>query len=101
MTRVHAKLPATKILYVSINRAPDKMARWDVVDAANKMVAEFSAADKRLGFIDVNPALFDAAGQPRMDLYLPDKLHFLDPAYDEFTKIIKPVLTREWKSLLK
>ena len=96
VTRVHAKLPGTKIFYVSVNKAPQKMDRWDVVDAVNKSVAEFSAGDKRLGFIDVNPALFDAAGKARIELYLPDKLHFLDPAYDEFTKIIKPVIEREW-----
>ena len=97
VTRVHAKLPSTKILYVSINKAPRKMDRWDVVEAANKLVAEFSARDKRLGFIDVNPALFDAAGKARAELYLPDKLHFLDPAYDEFTKIIKPALEAVWE----
>ena len=99
VTRVHAKLPATKLLYVSINKAPQKMDRWDIVEAANKLVADFSTGDKRLGFIDVNPALFDAAGKARVELYLPDKLHFLEPAYDEFTKIIKPVLEREWIAL--
>lgn len=94
--RVHASLPGTKIFYVSINKAPQKRDRWNVVDAANRMVAEFTAGDSRLGFIDVNPALFDAQGEPRMELYLPDRLHFQDPAYGEFTRIIKPVLERLW-----
>jgi hypothetical protein len=35
-----------------------------------------------------------------MELYLPDRLHFLDPAYDEFTKIVKPVLTSAWAAAL-
>ncbi|MDX2040887.1 MAG: GDSL-type esterase/lipase family protein [Acidobacteriota bacterium] len=95
--RVHAKLPETKIFYVSINRAPQKMDRWAWVDDANRRIKEFCEKDKTLGFIDVNPALFDKDGKPRMELYLPDKLHFLEPAYDEFTKIIKPVIEQVWK----
>lgn len=95
--RVHAQLPQTKIFYVSINRAPQKMDRWADVDAANALIKEFCAKDKLLGFIDVNPALFDKQGKPRMELYLPDKLHFLEPAYAEFTAIIKPVIENAWK----
>jgi hypothetical protein len=44
----------------------------------------------------VNPALFDARGNPRLDLYVEDQLHFRRPAYVEFTKIIKPVLMSAW-----
>lgn len=95
--RVHARLPQTKIFYVSINRAPQKMDRWDWVDDANRQIKEFCEKDKKLGFIDVNPALFDREGKPRLELYLPDKLHFLEPAYEEFTKIIKPVIEQAWK----
>jgi lysophospholipase L1-like esterase len=38
----------------------------------------------------------DRNGHPRLDLYLADKLHFHPPAYVEFARIIKPVLTRVW-----
>jgi len=96
VTRVHAKLPNTRILYVSINRAPQKQDHWDVVDAANRQVQAECAKDERLTFIDVNPALFDAQGQPRMELYLEDKLHFREPAYEEFTRIVKPVVAATW-----
>lgn len=96
VTRVHAKLPRTRILYVSINRAPQKQDHWDVVDAANRQVKAECDKDKRLSFIDVNPALFDAQGQPRLELYLEDKLHFRAPAYEEFTRIVKPVVAATW-----
>ena len=95
--RVQAKLPKTQIFFTSINRAPQKMDRWVEVDATNALVKEFCTKDKRLGFIDVNPALFDEEGKPRMELYLPDKLHFLEPAYAEFTTIIKPFIENTWK----
>ncbi|SPE52597.1 Lipolytic protein G-D-S-L family [Verrucomicrobia bacterium] len=99
--RVHARLPQTRIFYVSINRAPQKQGKWDVVDAANKLARDFCAKDKALGFIDVNPALFDARGQPRLDLYLPDKLHFKPPAYEAFAALIKPVVAQAWAQRAK
>lgn len=94
--RVHEKLPDTRIYFVSINRAPQKQDKWDVVDAANGIIRAFCERTANMGFIDVNSALFNAEGKARLELYLPDKLHFLDPAYVEFTKIIKPVLTKAW-----
>jgi hypothetical protein len=95
--RVHAKLPATRVFFVSINRAPQKQDRWDVVSDANRLVRAFCLADDRLGFIDVNPAIFDIDGNPRLDLYQEDKLHFKPEAYLEFTAIIKPIISRAWR----
>lgn len=97
VARVHQELPQTQIFYVAINRAPQKIDKWKEVDETNNLVKAFCATNKTLGFIDVNPALFDKAGQPRIDLYLPDKLHFQEPAYAEFTAIIKPVIEKAWK----
>lgn len=97
VARVHAQLPDTKIFFVSINRAPEKMDKWAQVDEANRLVREYCVKNSKLGYIDVNPVLFDKSGQPRYELYLPDKLHFLEPAYVEFTAVIKPVLEKEWK----
>jgi lysophospholipase L1-like esterase len=97
--RVHEVLPATRVYYVSINRAPQKRDRWDIVDAANSFVKEYCSSDSRLGFIDVNPVLFDDEGNPRLDLYVPDQLHLREPAYEEFTRVIKPVITEAWNAL--
>ena len=92
--RVHAKLPQTRILYVSINRAPQKQDKWRVVDDANNMAENYCAKNAELSFINVNPALFNKVGQPRLELYQLDKLHFRQPAYDAFTIIIKPLLSK-------
>ena len=96
-TRVGKKLPGTKMIFASINRSPDKEKRWDVVDAVNARVRDdFTKEFAYLSYVELNPALFDAAGKARVDLYLPDMLHFKPPAYVAFTEILKPVLTRAW-----
>ncbi len=94
--RVRAQFPATRLLYVSSTRSPDRVERWAQVDHYNALVRAYCAATPGRTFVDVNPALVDADGHPRLDLYLADKLHFHPPAYVEFTKIIRPVLEREW-----
>jgi hypothetical protein len=95
--RVSAELPATKVLYVSINRAPQKMEKWNVVDSTNSLVREFCSTSDKLQFIDVNTILFDKKGVPRYELYREDQLHFKDEAYEEFTLVIKPYVEQAWK----
>jgi lysophospholipase L1-like esterase len=100
MTRAHAALPAARIYYVAINRSPDKRDKWDVVDAVNAQMKAAASSTSYLRYIDLNPVLFKH-GEPRMELYRPDGLHFHPPAYEEFTGIIKPVLTQAWSEIAK
>ena len=99
VARAHDALPATRIYYVGINKSPDKRARWRVVDEVNADMKALAATTPHLRYIDLNPVLFDAKGEPRVELYRPDGLHFFPPAYDLFTAIIKPVLTQAWQQM--
>jgi len=99
IARVHTALPGTRVYFVAINKSPDKRARWDVVEAANAEMKAMAATTPYVKFIDMNPAIFDSKGEPRMDLYREDGLHFYPPAYVEFTKIVKPVLTAAWREM--
>ena len=95
--RVSAALPDTRVVFVSINRAPSKEDRWDVVDEVNRQIKMYASSHPRIEFVDVNPVLFDANGKPRFDLYMGDELHLRPPAYEGFAKILKPVLTRAFQ----
>ncbi len=99
VARVHDALPETRVIFVSVNKAPQKRDQWDVVEAINRGVKAMAAASPTLDYVDVNPALFDANGEPRMELYRPDGLHFHPPAYDEFARIIKPVVQAAWEAV--
>jgi hypothetical protein len=100
MVRAHTALPSTRIYYVAINKSPDKRDKWNIVDAVNTDMKAFASSTPYLRYIDLNPVLFKN-GEPRMELYLPDGLHFHPPAYDEFTAIVKPVLTQAWHEVEK
>jgi len=92
--RVSAALPDARFVFVSINKAPSKEDRWDVVDDVNRQIQMYAASHPHVEYVDVNPVLFDANGKPRFELYMGDELHVRPPAYEGFTKILKPVLAR-------
>lgn len=97
---LHEKLPDTFFYYTSILKAPDKSERWDVVDAVNREMERYSHEALNVGYIDLNPVLFDSRNNLRENLFLPDELHFRpdSTAYPEFSQIVKPILTRAWES---
>lgn len=91
-------LPKTRIYYLSIIRSPQKGDRLSVVDAANTLIEKYCYQTTNLEFIDLNPALVDEVGEPRLELYLGDRLHFKPYAYQEFKKVIKPILMDAWNT---
>jgi hypothetical protein len=99
VSRVHARLPQTKIFVVSVNKAPQKRNKWGTVDSVNYGLMAMAATDPRLGYIDVNRALFAADGQVKGDLFRPDSLHLTPPAYVEFTAVIRPIIEKAWNSI--
>jgi lysophospholipase L1-like esterase len=94
--RVAIELPRTRIFFVSMARSPDKQARWSVVDDANTQIRAFADASPQVDFIDVNPPLHNADGSPRTEFYKPDGQHLEPPAYVEWARIVKPILTAAW-----
>ena len=97
---LHEKLPNTFFYYTSIHKAPEKRARWEVVEAVNREMERYSRQAVNVGYIDLNTVLFDNRNNVREDLFLSDGLHFRpdSTAYAEFAQIVKPILTKAWES---
>ncbi len=96
LQKLRTALPDTRFVFASIIKAPDKRARWPDVETANRLVRELCAVTPHCTFVDLNPAVFRPDGEPRMEFYKPDKLHYFPPAYSEFTAIVKPVVAAAW-----
>jgi lysophospholipase L1-like esterase len=92
--RVTKALPETTVVFVSVNKAPEKRDRWDIVEDINRQMQKLAERNARVQFVDVNPVLVNADGSPRTELFMNDQLHLRPPAYEEFVKILKPVLTK-------
>src|SRR5262245_52504258 len=60
--RVTKGLPDARIVFVSVNKAPEKRDRWDVVDDINHQLQTLAEKNPRVAFVDVNPALMNPDG---------------------------------------
>lgn len=90
---VREKLPETKIIYIAIKPS---VARWKLIDkvrAANKLIAESCAKDdKHLVFLDIQPLMYGANGEPDPALFVKDGLHLSEAGYKRWADALKPLL---------
>lgn len=90
--KIHAHLAGAAIYFISI-KPPKRRAPSEVsFQAANKLVKEHFASESRLHFIDVVPAMRDADGQPRRDIFEWDGIPLNDEGYRILTSIVRPCL---------
>jgi lysophospholipase L1-like esterase len=94
VAKVHAALPDTRIVYISVNPT---VSRWNLEDATlkvNHLIEEWTFANnspaEKLNFIDSHDVLLTADGQPPANLLRADNLHFNAKGYEAWTAIVKP-----------
>jgi len=90
--KVHAALPATRIIYLAIKESPSRAKVRPQVLAANRLIAADCAADARCTFVDVAAPLLDARGGYRPELFREDQLHLLPSGYAIWTRVLAPYL---------
>lgn len=92
VARVHAKLPGTKIVFVSVKPS---MRRWHLIEQvrdANARVRAIAEANSRVEYIDVDGPLLGPDGEPRRDLFVDDELHLNDAGYAIWAELVAPHL---------
>ena len=90
--RVHAALPATKIVFVGVKPS---IRRWHLIATvreANARVKAITDNSDLLEFIDVDAPLLSADGKPRADLFVDDELHLNDAGYAIWAELVAPHL---------
>ncbi len=85
---VHQALPATRIAYLSIKPSPLRAALMPQIQQTNALIAAYSAATPQLDFIDVYTRMLGSDGQPRAELFLPDRLHLNADGYALWTSVV-------------
>lgn len=94
VAKVHAVLPDTRIVYITINPT---VSRWNLEAQtleANHLIEEWTFANtspaEKLNFIDSHAVLLTADDQPPAHLLRSDNLHFNPKGYEAWTAIVKP-----------
>jgi lysophospholipase L1-like esterase len=91
--KVRARLPQTRIAYISIAPNPARWSQVDRVKRANELIREFTRTNANLAFIDVFPHMLGEDGQPRPEIFVEDRLHMNERGYALWTKLVRPALS--------
>jgi len=89
---VHRKLPATRVVFVSIKPSIARDSLMGKIRETNRLISNFTRTDKRLGYVDVFTPMLDPSGRPRRELFLEDGLHMNARGYAIWRDRIMPVL---------
>ncbi|WP_170065538.1 GDSL-type esterase/lipase family protein [Abditibacterium utsteinense] len=94
VAKIHARLPETRIVYVSINPT---VARWkqesEILEANHlieKWIFENNSPTQKLNFVNSHAQILTPDGQPQPQLLKEDGLHFNAQGYKVWTSILKP-----------
>jgi lysophospholipase L1-like esterase len=94
VAKVHKKLPKTEIVFISLSPS---IARWKQADkekALNTMVQGFVKQNPGLKYIETYPLPLGNDGQPRLELFLADKLHFNADGYKLLAETLRPFVEK-------
>jgi lysophospholipase L1-like esterase len=89
---IHSQLPDTWIYYVSMKPTPLRWKNWPTLQNTNRMIQDYCRTQQRVQYIDVTSVMLGPDGNPRKDIYRPDRLHMNAEGYALWTAIIKPIL---------
>lgn len=89
---LHAALPDTRVVFISVQMSPLRWALREKFALANAYVAAFCAADPRRSFLHTNPFFLTADGEPRTELYSEDRLHMSPAGYAVWRRLLEPLL---------
>lgn len=89
---VREKLPATRILYISVAPNPSRWKLREKIQEANRLIADYIKQGENMDYIDVYSAMLGEDGQPLPDIYVQDGLHMNAKGYAIWTRVIGPRL---------
>lgn len=92
VTKVRQGQPDVPIAFISIKPSLARVALLPSINAANKLISAWAMAQKNVAFLDVAPAMVDAKGQPKPDLFIGDGLHMNPKGYALWVAQVRPWL---------
>jgi lysophospholipase L1-like esterase len=91
---IHARLPAARIVYITIKPSRSRWSLWPQMNEANSLIRDFCRGDDRLFWADLATPLLGPDGLPAPELFLKDQLHLSAEGYAVWTKALGPIMTK-------
>ena len=92
VAKVHAKLPKTEIVFLSIKPSPARKALWKTMQTANALLKKYAESTPNVRYIDMTSCMFDEKGVLLDTIWENDKLHMNEKGYELWRKVLKEKL---------
>lgn len=92
VAKVRQTQPALPIAFIAIKPSVARVALLPNILRADKLIREWAMTQKNVAFLDVVPAMLNAQGQPKPDLFIEDGLHMTAKGYALWVAQVKPWL---------
>jgi len=89
---IHARLPKTEIVFISLCGVPDRWGEKDKNQALNSMIRAMALEMPRVSYVDAWDVSLNQAGQARPELFRDDQLHFNAEGYKLLAERVRPYL---------
>jgi lysophospholipase L1-like esterase len=90
---VHAALPQTQIVFISIKPSIRRFPWIEQIKGANALVKQYCATHPHLTFVDIVPQMLGPDGKPRKELLVEDGLHMTAAGYKIWNDAVRPILS--------
>ena len=91
MTKLHAALPKTKLVFVSCPPSPKRLEQTERIKTANALIADYCRRH-RIAFVDTFSLMLGEDGLPKQDIYVEDRLHMNEKGYAIWREAVAPHL---------
>lgn len=86
--------PDTPVFWIAVTPSASRWKVWPEIQIANNQIKKICDNQSNTYFIRTDFGFLNDSGQPRDELFRPDKLHLTDKGYAVWTEIIKKELNR-------
>jgi hypothetical protein len=90
--KIHAALPETQIVFVSLNPRISRWSERDACRAVNVLAKRYAFWRPWIDYVETYDMPLGEDGQPRPELFVPDNLHFSDAGNRLLAERIGPYL---------
>lgn len=97
--KVHNELPGTPVYLLSVKPSPSRKNLLTATNNANQMLSELADKYTNVSYVDISQAMMEDNGEINPTIFRSDSLHMTYEGYRIWTKIMKPVLMKDfWSS---
>lgn len=92
ITRLRAKLPDVRIVFIGLKPSISRWLQVDRMRLANALLRQVCERDDRVAYVDVDGPMMGWDERPRRELFVDDGLHLSGEGYRLWTTLVRPFL---------